>query len=282
MHSLAEQLIYTTVRLEGKTANGTSVGTGFYFMHQNRIFIITNKHVVDGVIEGHFVAHKGKYINNERQLVDGNGVSLPFTGASFIGHPDPKVDVAAMNISDVINRMDATGESIYWMNITKNEFLTNEIIEKFIGPIEEITFVGYPNGLWDSVNLQPIARKGITATACYKKFMGERKFLVDASVFPGSSGSPVFIYYAGGYPDKSGKLYIGNRMHFLGIISQVYMRQEQGEIKIINVPTAEQKAVAEVNQMIDLGIVFNSETIQECAEHFLNVIAPFPSQPPAQ
>ena len=277
MHSLAEQITYTTVRLEGMTSKGTSIGTGFYFMHQGRIFIITNKHVVRGVTHGNFVAHRGISLNNERQPVDGKSVSIPFTEASFVGHPDPNVDVAAMNISDAINKMDATGDSIYWMNITENEFITDELIDKFIGPIEEITFVGYPSGIWDSINLQPIARKGITATACYKKFMGENKFLVDASVFPGSSGSPVFIYYSGSYPDKFGKLYIGNRMHFLGIMSEVYTRKEHGEIKIISIPTA-QIGVAEVNQMIDLGVVFNSETIKECAEHYLSVFAPA-SQP---
>lgn len=102
------------------------------------------------------------------------------------------------------------------------------------------------------------------------------KFLIDASVFPGSSGSPVFIYYTGSYPDKAGNLYAGSRMFFLGILAQVFQRTEQGDIKIKEVPTA-QVAITEVQQMIDLGIVFNDSTVIECLNNYLTVVGSDPS-----
>jgi hypothetical protein len=260
MQSLAEELLHTTVRLEGTTPNGASVGTGFFFLHNQRLFLVTNKHVVEGVTQGHFVVLKGRIDGETKTPVLGQGVAIPFTQASFIGHPNPKVDVAAMNVSTIFSGLENSGNTLFWKNITEDQFPTKEHYEKFIGPMEEIIFIGYPSGIWDKKNILPVARRGMTATPCYVDFDGEKTFLIDASVFPGSSGSPVYIYYAGGYPDKS-----GNRMHFLGIVAKVYQRLEQGEVKIIDIPTA-QKALAEINQMIDLGIVFKSETIIECID----------------
>ncbi|WP_187805032.1 serine protease [Aquipseudomonas alcaligenes] len=271
MESLAEQLLYLTVRLEGATKAGTSVGTGFLYMHKERLFVVTNKHVVAGVVAGNFVLRKAVIKDGEKVVVPGEGYTIPFNEANFIGHPSAAVDVAAMNISKIITDLEAAGNQVLWKNIVNETSPKAEDIEKYIGPVEDVVFIGYPSGIWDSKNLLPVVRKGITATPYYVPFQGEPKFLIDASVFPGSSGSPVFIYYAGSYPDKAGNLYAGSRAFFLGILAQVFQRTEQGDIKIKEVPTA-QVAIAEVQQMIDLGIVFNDSTVIECLSNYLAVV----------
>lgn len=278
MQSIAEELLYTTVRLEGTKKDGTSVGTGFFFFHDNRLFVITNKHVVEGVISGRFSVLKGKIENEEKSPLLGEFHLINFSESNFIGHPDPNVDVAVMNVSTEMSRVEE-GESLaFWKHITTELFPTEEHFDKFIGPMEDIVFVGYPNGIWDTKNLLPITRKGMTASPCYIDFEGEKKFLVDASVFPGSSGSPVFIYYSGGHSDKQGGMYTGNRVHFIGIIAKVYQRVEQGDVKVIDIPT-EQKAITQVNQMIDLGITFKAETVTESIDHFLFVVNSRVKQP---
>ena len=40
----------------------------------------------------------------------------------------------------------------------------------------------------------PILRRGTTATPIALNFEGRPEFLIDAAVYPGSSGSPVFVY----------------------------------------------------------------------------------------
>lgn len=270
MASLAEELMHTTVRLEGQKAQGTSVGTGFFFLHDQRLFLVTNKHVIKGVVSGNFVVLKGEIEGETKKPILGQGYRFPFTANNFIGHPDPNVDVAVMNVSVLFGEAEKNGDVLFWKNLRENEFPTQEQIDKFISPIEEVVFIGYPSGIWDTKNILPIIRKGITATPYYVDFDGQKKFLIDASVFPGSSGSPVFVYYAGGHPDKEGNLYAGNRVHFLGIIAQVYKRVEQGGIRIISIPT-QQLPIAEIDQMIDLGIVFKAETIKESAEHYVSV-----------
>lgn len=271
MSSIAEDLLHTTVRLEGQKQQSASVGTGFFFMHEKRIFLVTNKHVVEDVTNGHFVLLRGEMEGTLKKPLFGQGFRIPFTAANFIGHPDPLVDVTAMNVSQIITDAEKDGNLVFWKNIHEDNFPSKEQIEKFISPFEEIIFIGYPSGIWDSKNILPIARKGMTATPYYVDFQGQKTFLIDASVFPGSSGSPVFVYYAGGYPDKEGNLYAGNRVHFLGIIAQVFQRIEQGEIKVKNIPT-QQMPYAEMNQMIDLGVVFKAVTIKECVEYYLHIV----------
>ncbi|MFR3321383.1 MAG: hypothetical protein ACLTSZ_09905 [Lachnospiraceae bacterium] len=84
------------------------------------------------------------------------------------------------------------------------EYAAKEEQIEYFAAIEDITFIGYPSGLYDSVNKLPIIRQGITATPIWNQFNGENVFLIDAGVFPGSSGSPVFIYNHGSYPTKDG------------------------------------------------------------------------------
>jgi len=71
--------------------------------------------------------------------------------------------------------------------------------------------VGYPVGIWDSANNMPVIRRGITATHPGKDYEGKSEFMIDAACFPGSSGSPVFLFNLGSYPQKAGGIVIGTR-----------------------------------------------------------------------
>ena len=153
----------------------------------------------------------------------------------------------------------------------KDMIPTQEIIDKFISPIENVIFIGYPSGIWDSKNLFPIVRKGLTATPYYIDFLGEQKFLIDASVFPGSSGSPVFAYSSGSYSDKHGGLYFGDFVQFLGIIAETFHRQDEGDIIIKNIPTKD-VPFSISKQMIDLGIVYKAITIEQTIQHYFSVL----------
>lgn len=268
MENIAERLLYVTVRLEGRTQSGVSVGTGFLFLHRERLFLVTNKHVVQDVINGTMTFHQASNANGILKPKLANCHYVPFNAATFIGHPNDDIDIAVTNISDIIQTYDNGGSPLYVRYIEDHDIPVKEDFEKFISPVEDIVFIGYPNGIWDTKNFFPIIRKGITATPCYIDFEDTPKFLIDASVFPGSSGSPVFIYYAGSYADKQGGLYAGSKLYFIGIISRVYQRQENGVITIKDIPTAN-VPVAEINQMIDLGIVFNYKVVTETMDHYL-------------
>src|SRR5690606_30221987 len=114
-----------------------------------------------------------------------------------------------------------------------------------------------------------LCRRGITATPIGIDFMREPKFLVDASVFPGSSGSPVFLYNSGSFAQKAGGTVIGSRVMFLGVIAAVFLQEDTGEIRIADAPTAA-VPIAVIRHMINLGIVFKASTVQDVAKKILS------------
>ena len=78
--------------------------------------------------------------------------------------------------------------------------------------------VGYPNGIWDKSNNLPIIRRGITATHPLLAYEGRKKFMIDAACFPGSSGSPVFIYEDGMFRSSENSYSPGTRVALIGIL----------------------------------------------------------------
>ncbi len=125
--------------------------------------------------------------------------------------------------------------------------------------VEDILFVGYPNGIFDQKNHLPIIRRGTTASPFEIDFNGGKKFIIDAQVFPGSSGSPVFIKEQN---FKNGSLRIGSDNYFfVGIISKVFHRTETGDLIESVAPTSPSANSFFVKQTIGLGICEKSSQI---------------------
>ena len=103
--------------------------------------------------------------------------------------------------------------------------------------------IGYPNGIWDATNNMPILRKGITATHPNIDYEGRLEFLIDAACFPGSSGSPVFLFNTNGWTNRDGSMSLGSRVKLLGVLSSGPQHTTTGEVRIVTVPT-QQRAVA--------------------------------------
>ena len=141
---------------------------------------------------------------------------------------------------------------------------------KELRTVEDVLMVGYPIGLWDQHNNRPIFRKGITATHVGLPYNGKKEFLIDIAAFPGSSGSPVYIYREGLRVVNS----VGDRLagrddlfYFAGVLYAGPMYNAHGEIIVKNVPT---QMTPLVNSQIpsNLGIVIASEELMEFEKIF--------------
>lgn len=275
--SVDEKLLFTTVLIETSTVKQVkgkeeiiiNAGTGFFFNYQrdkeNYLFVVTNKHIVNGTKEGRMtftLSEDGKPKIGERFTVTYSNFEK-----MWFGHPDEGVDVAIMPLASILKKIQKKGKNIFFIPIDQTITPDTDALGK-LGAIEEIIFVGYPSGLYDTVNLTPIVRKGITATPIFLDYLGRKVFLIDASVFGGSSGSPVYIFNIGGYSGPGGGLVLGSRILFVGIVSEVFFRKEKGEFKVVPAPTGKELSV-ETKQMIDLGIVYKASTIIETIEAML-------------
>lgn len=262
VNTIAEQLLFTTVRIETTTPDGTGTGTAFVFNYQQEekqyLFLVTNKHVIRGATNGRFFFTLSD--GQSPQIGQRFDIQMSEFEQQWFGHPDPEIDVAVMPLVPVLQQIQKMGKTVFYKSITHNLIPTAEQMND-LDAIEEVVFIGYPNGIFDSKNLMPVVRRGTTATHLQIDYEGKPLFLIDASVFPGSSGSPVLIANTGGYSHKGGFV-VGNRVLFLGIISSVAIREEQGQIAFISSPVS-QVPIVRTQQMIDLGIVYKASTILE-------------------
>lgn len=178
-------------------------------------------------------------------------------------HPDPEIDIAAMPIVPTMKKLEELGQDIFFRHITDKMALRTEWLED-LDALEEIMFVGYPSGIYDEVNLLPIIRKGVTATPLHVDYNGKPIFLIDASVFPGSSGSPVFIYNPSGFGTNK-SFTVGSRFIFLGVIAEVLIRQETGTLEFVSIPIKIEPRIR-TKETLDLGIVYKANTVIETVQ----------------
>lgn len=269
VNSIAEMLFFTTVRIDTKSEKSNGSGTGFIFNHTYKgnsyPFIVTNKHVVNGYKDGGITFIQKE--NEKPKYGQAFRLDLQDFEKCWFGHADPKVDIAVAPLAHLVEHMNKLGVEVFFKSVSTENIPIEQSLNE-IDAIEEVVFIGYPNGIWDSKNFIPVARKGSTATPLSIDFELEKKFLIDASVFGGSSGSPVFIYNTGTYGTKGGPAKVGTRFHFVGVIAAVYQKTEANEIISVPIPTTN-VPVAINKQMIDLGIVFKAVTVVETIEQLL-------------
>jgi hypothetical protein len=182
--------------------------------------------------------------DDEGRVIYGQPIACGFDmfDKTWIFHPDPKIDLAIMPIAGLFRHLLQLGKRVYYTSISSSSIPQNEEWEKFI-VLEDILVIGYPNALMDTVNNLPIFRKGTAATHPNIPYEGKDEFLVDVGVYPGSSGSPVFLLNEEFYK-KSGQLEEGpDKGRLLGIISSGHMFTAEG-ITIENIPQTEATVVA--------------------------------------
>jgi hypothetical protein len=269
--SIAEQLFFTTARIDTVTQTGAQgSGTSFFFAYkrgeQNFPFVVTNKHLVMGMKTGAltFFQKRGE------QPSLGNGFRLEIFDwpDAWFGHPSPDVDIAVCPFAPLEAHIKQQNNiDLFYRFITLDMIPGREQLDK-LDALESVTFVGYPNGIWDKANLLPVARRGTTASPLAVDFENTPRFLIDASVFGGSSGSPVFLFNQGMYCDKSGMTTVGSRCLFLGVVAGVFFRTQLNQIVPVPIPT-QARPMAEQQEMLDLGIVFKARTVVETVEAFL-------------
>ena len=270
VQSIAESLFFTTVRIDTRKPNGdTGSGTGFLFAHRidadrHIPFIVTNKHVVRGSQTGSLTFHQKQ--GDKLELGKGFRVDIGDWDASWFDHPSPDIDIAVVPFIAIESYVKQTSSvDLFYRYVTSDMLATPAQLES-LDAIEPVTFIGYPNGIWDSRNLLPVARRGTTATPMSVDYEGKPTFLIDASVFGGSSGSPVFVVHNGMIPDKFGNTMIGTRAIFVGVVAAVFFRSALNEIIAVPIPTnVGSVPMARQREMLDLGVVFKASTVVDAA-----------------
>ncbi len=254
-----KQVFLGTVLIENLTDG--EIGTGFIVFkpvdEKNKKFLLfSNKHVFwgkkdkdkEGVqkqvrLTFHKKNENGSYTPGNVHQVSGRLTRDPSAG--YYDHPNPEVDVACANISQFGDEKLAL--HIYGVG---PDFFDYDIKDLHAGM--NISFVGYPSGFFDKKHWLPVLRTGSISSIPEINFNDKPQILVDAQVFPGSSGSPVFAPVKGKYK-------------LIGIISDG-INKNIDFVEVENTSEETPKTLKIPREWIGLGLLFTLESIQEVYE----------------
>ena len=267
INSITKKLLFNTIRVDTVLEDGSEgSGTAFVVSHADargsHTFIVTNRHLVDGVRRGGLVFTQKR----NGQPVFGQRFQLnieDFPHAWFM-HPDPEVDLAIIPMRPLEQAARDQGVELYYHAID-SRLAPDAATLRALDALEEVLFVGYPSGVWDQVNLMPILRRGTTATPMALDFEGRQEFLIDAAVYPGSSGSPVFVYQPDTLRPTQG---VGKKFLFAGVVAAVFFREEANHLVPVPVP-ANNHGMVMGSEMIDLGLVIKAQAVVEVINAYL-------------
>jgi hypothetical protein len=249
-------------------------GTGFFYhvlgekdpskdaqwREVKQTFLITNRHVLLPVIDGkeNIPNQLIFYIRTINKSGNVDWLPISFDQNEVIKrakvHQDSNIDVAIIDVGDLVKDLLSEEISTAFSSIGEDDFPGKNKIN--VEVTDDVIVVGYPKGFHDDFNKFPIVKTGIIASRWLSPFQGEPKFLIDAKLFPGSSGSiviskPINTVIQGKQIFTSEN----KRFCFLGIFS--------GEPLQISAPIETDDMIITTKQSFNVGFVWYFYLIPE-------------------
>ncbi len=190
---MTEPLLLTATQIS--TFNGQwllTKSSGFFFARQDRLFLVTSRHVVLDAPSGHFPDR----IEIELHL-DSTNLTRS-TGWSILLYRDERavwrqgtdaggeIDVAVIEIERA-----ALPASVVLRAFTP-QHLQASLDEVEVG--SPLLIVGFPLSFHDDLHHLPVVRQAMISSSFGLRFQGHGYFLTDARTHRGSSGSPVVMH----------------------------------------------------------------------------------------
>lgn len=170
-----------------ETGDFFTVGSGFFVLSKEKIYVVTNKHVLHNLYD--------YYINLYNSTID-NGRFIHITPKknNYFKrqyHPIPDVDVAVVRLDTALfSHLEIESIPIDDIGMPLNQMEKNMVYEG-----SEVFLLGHPLNLTVSSGMYPICRQGTIAliSNAYAKKLNSKTFMIDCSAYPGNSGGPVFL-----------------------------------------------------------------------------------------
>ena len=271
--------MYAVGRVEALRGAQTSYGTAFQFniippmAPPNAVipFFITNKHVVQNCSRLRFLIHR-----ESAGKPSGNPIYLDCPADETWHYEHPSADLVAICVGGAMQhwREEHFGQNLFWAGFAKDAIVPESELSKLDIP-SSVLLVGCPSGLWDELNGFPLFRRGSTASHPAVDYEGKSEFMIDAAVFSGSSGSPVWLYDVGllaADKTKPNEFAPLNRQGLLGILYAGPRIDERGKVIKLPVPTSIGDEVSVATRM-HLGNVIKGRELRFMAEELEKIIS---------
>ena len=238
-----------------------SEGTGLQWRKIEEVLVVTNRHVLLPRTNNREFAPQN--VSLYLRGIDKNTHQLKWIEVSLDSrqleekarfHPNHEVDVALVDIQSELTAL-VKKETLTSPHLFSAESQAgNNNISVEVG--SDVLVAGYPRGFYDDVNLFPIVKAGIIASRWGASFRGNPYFLIDAKLFPGSSGS-VVVSKPIDMIIREGQIMFNKEKQFalLGIYSgEPFLREEPVQIGDLTITK---------KSGFDLGVVWYAYTIEE-------------------
>ena len=192
--SLVPQMYMDSVVCIGCKQNNTTIwsGTGFIVAKEKNegevwLYLITNKHVVDGEREIWIKLHNFTE-NRDVEIC----VPLVVNGQIlYSAHPNCNIDIVAINLNG--SYFKENNLSTGYIDIEHNAMDSQELREHGVSEGNIAYMLGYPMRLVNVNSKSPICRMGCIARMTKEQLAESNNILMDIQNFPGNSGSAVVL-----------------------------------------------------------------------------------------
>lgn len=193
--TMTEALLFATTRVTTFFGHTVLTGaTGFFFERDQRLYLVTSRHVVHDSSSGHapdrleIELHVDKVNLTRVQSFSvplyAEGLSRWHVAADSFGD----IDVAVVELDRAALPADAL------LHCFTPAHLQDRLEDVEIGAL--LLIVGFPLGFHDTVHHLPVARLATIASSFGVRFQGQGFFLTDARTHRGTSGAPVVMRLA--------------------------------------------------------------------------------------
>jgi S1-C subfamily serine protease len=189
---MIEPLLLTTARVS--TFNGKlplTGASGFFFEREDRLFLVTSRHVVIDEPSKHFPDRIEIELHTDaKNLTQSIGLSmLLYRDGKSVWRQGKdsggEIDVAVIELERA-----ALPKSVV-MRCFKPAHLEHSLQEAEVG--SSLLIVGFPLGFHDALHHLPVVRQAVIASSFGVRFQGLGYFLTDARTHRGTSGAPVVM-----------------------------------------------------------------------------------------
>ena len=187
---MIESLLLAVTRVSTMSGDKPLTGaTGFFFERNNRLFLVTSRHVVLDEASNHRPDRLEVELHADSKNM---GAVIQWSIPLYSGtHPLWREGVDSAGIVDVaaveIQRTVLPATTI--LSLFTPAHLVTEFNEIEVGT--PVLIVGFPLGFHDNLHHLPVARQAVIASAFGIRFQGHGYFLTDARMHRGMSGAPV-------------------------------------------------------------------------------------------
>ncbi|QSX09568.1 trypsin-like peptidase domain-containing protein [Alkalibacter rhizosphaerae] len=258
--TIEEQLLFSTLRIESLDEKDevVSIGTGFLIKREVHpqeyvVYLVSNKHVLFASDKIRLTFTQKDTSGQEPEI----GKTMTFPISDIVKnlhiHSNPSVDIAVMSVTGLFISFP-----FLFFKAIGYEMLA-DFAEEELSVAQNVAFIGYPDNRFDQKNNLPLIRTGVISSHPKVNYNNEPIFIIDAQVFPGSSGSPLIINLSVEHW-KTGNITIGGtpKIKLLGVVAATMIRNN----KLQSLSTSK-SSVLSTQEVIGLGIVYKSTALKE-------------------